>query len=152
MARASAIKKNCRSTHGKAPQVKFFYVFRQKIKTALMFYLFGQSCWNCIFKLPRSRAFNDIRLVELWRWKSGSHTFLWWSQVGLLRQRLCRNYRMPSLFCLRYHPGEIAHLDSANRELSNEIQPVEARGRKVALHTSSHLMPTEAEWSAVSTT
>ena len=38
------------------------------------------------------------------------------------------------------------------RELSNDLWPVEVRGRKVALHTSSHLTPTEAWRSPDSTT
>ena len=46
-------------------------------------------------------------------------------------------------FSLSSYPGEIAHLDSANRELSNDVRLVELRRTKVALHTSSHLMPIE---------
>ena len=40
--------------------------------------------------------------------------------------------------------GEIANFNSPNRELSNDLSDVVVRRRKVALHTSSHLMPTEA--------
>ena len=46
--------------------------------------------------------------------------------------------------CLSSYPGEISHSNSPNRELSNDVQLVELLGRKVALHTSSHLTPTEA--------
>ena len=49
-----------------------------------------------------------------------------------------------NFFCLRSYPGEIAHSNSPNRELSNDISDVVVRRRKVAPHTSSHLMPTEA--------
>ena len=52
----------------------------------------------------------------------------------------------------RSYPGEISHSNSANRELSNDALLVMVRQRKVALHTSSHLTPTKAWQSAVSTT
>ena len=55
-------------------------------------------------------------------------------------------------FCLRIYPGQISHSNSPNRELSNDLSDVVVRQRKVALHTSSHLTPTEAWWSADSTT
>ena len=45
---------------------------------------------------------------------------------------------------LTSYPGEISHSNSANQELSNDIWLVEVRRRKVALRTSSHLMPTGA--------
>ena len=57
-----------------------------------------------------------------------------------------------NFFCFTSYPGEISHLNSANRELSNDIWPVGVRRRKVALHTSSHLTPIKAWQSAVSTT
>ena len=50
------------------------------------------------------------------------------------------------------YPGEISHSNSPNRELSNDFSDVVVRRRKVALHTSSHLTPTEAWRSPVSTT
>ena len=55
-------------------------------------------------------------------------------------------------FCLRSYPGEISHANSASQELSNDLLLSEVLPRKVALHTSSHLMPIEAGQSAVSTT
>ena len=55
-------------------------------------------------------------------------------------------------FCLRSYPGEISHSNSPNRELSKDILDVVVRRRKVALHTSSHLPPTEAGQSPDSTT
>ena len=75
-----------------------------------------------------------------------------WSQTGLLRRPSCRNYRKPYIVCLTLCPGEISHSNSAHRELSNDVLVVVVRRRKVALHTSSHLMPIEAWRSAVSTT
>ena len=47
-------------------------------------------------------------------------------------------------FCLRSHPGEISNSNSAKQELSNGVSLLEVLPRKVALHTSSHLTPTEA--------
>ena len=46
-------------------------------------------------------------------------------------------------FCLRSYPDEISHSNSAKRELSNDVSLLEVLLRKVALHTSSHLTPTE---------
>ena len=46
------------------------------------------------------------------------------------------------IFCLRSYPGKISHSNSAKRELSNEVSLLEVLSRKVALNTSSHLMPT----------
>ena len=40
--------------------------------------------------------------------------------------------------------GEIAYFNSPNGELSNDLSGVVVLRRKVALHTSSHLTPTEA--------
>ena len=81
-----------------------------------------------------------------------AHTFLGWSQAGLLRQHSCRNYWKPQLFCLTSYLGEISHSNSANWELSNDVSIVVVHWRKVALHSTSHLTPIEAWWSAVSTT
>ena len=50
------------------------------------------------------------------------------------------------------YPGEILHSNSPNRQLSNDLTDVVMRRRKVALHTSSHLTPTEAWRSPDSTT
>ena len=57
-----------------------------------------------------------------------------------------------TFFCLTSYPGEMSHSNSVNRELSNDVWTVEVRQRKVALHTTSHLIPIEAWRSAVSTT
>ena len=42
------------------------------------------------------------------------------------------------------YPGEISQSNSAKRELSNDESLFEVLPRKVALDTSSHLMPIEA--------
>ena len=70
--------------------------------------------------------------------------FWGWSQAGLLRRPSYRNYRKPKLFFLTFYPGEISHPNSPNRELYNDLSDVVVRRRKVALHTISHLTPTEA--------
>ena len=70
----------------------------------------------------------------------------------MLRRPSRRNYRKPWLFCFRSYPGEISHSNWPNRELSNDISDVVVRRRKVALHTISHLTPTEAWRSPDSTT
>ena len=49
-----------------------------------------------------------------------------------------------NFFCLRSDPGEMSHSNSPNQELSNDLLDVVVQRRKVALHTSSHLTPTEA--------
>ena len=62
------------------------------------------------------------------------------------------NIESYNFFYFRSYPGEISHSNSPNRELSNDLSDVVVRRRKVALHTSSHLMPTEAWRSPYSTT
>ena len=57
-----------------------------------------------------------------------------------------------NFFVVGFYPGEISHSNSPNRELSNDLSDVVVRRRKVALHISSHLMPTEAWRSPDSTT
>ena len=47
-------------------------------------------------------------------------------------------------FCLRSYPGEISHSNSANPDLSNDISLLQMLPRKIELHTSSHLTPSEA--------
>ena len=56
----------------------------------------------------------------------------------------CRNYRKPSLFCLTSYPGEISHSNLANPELYIDESVMGLRRWELALHTSSHLTPTEA--------
>ena len=46
--------------HHKAQSSDIFLSFQgKKIKRAVIFLSFGQSCWNCILKLPTSRAFEQ---------------------------------------------------------------------------------------------
>ena len=44
-----------------------------------------------------------------------------------------------NFFCLTSYPGEISHLNSANRELSKYVSDAVVRRRKVALPTSHTL-------------
>ena len=62
------------------------------------------------------------------------------------------HFWMLLFFSITPYPAEIAYFNSPNRELSNVVLLVEVRPRKIALHTSSHLMPIEAWRKAVSTT
>ena len=76
--------------------------------------------------------------------KSGSSHLFW-----VVPSRVAQTTFVPELlkaitFCLRSYPGKISHSNSPNLELSNDVSDVVVRGRKVALHTSSHLTPTEA--------
>ena len=46
--------------HHKAQSSNIFLSFQaKKSKRAVIFLSFGQSCWTCTFKLPRSRAFEQ---------------------------------------------------------------------------------------------
>ena len=49
-----------------------------------------------------------------------------------------------NFFCLRSYPGKISLSNPANRELCSDVLLLEVLPRKVALHTSSYLTPTEA--------
>ena len=48
-----------------------------------------------------------------------------------------------TFFVLSY-TGELSHSNSAKRELSNDVSLLEVLPKKVALHTSSHLIAIEA--------
>ena len=97
-----------------------------------------------MFKLPRSRPFEQRMTCPSAAKKSCcSHLF----GVGpgeddktALVQELSKAI---TFFCLRSYPGEVSHLNSAKRELSNNVSLLEVLPRKVALHTSSHLSPIE---------
>ena len=126
---------------------------RQKKKRSVIFSSFGTSCWNCIFKRPRWRAFKRRTACRFLAKKScSSHLF------GVVPSPYAQTAFAPELskaitfFCLRFYPGEISYSNSPNWELSNDFSDVVVRRRKVALHTSSHLTPTEAWRSPDSTT
>ena len=133
-------------------RAKFFQVFSQKIKTAVIFYLLANPAETPYLRIRDGKLSNAVWLVKFRRRKVAVHTFLGWSQAGILRRPSRRNYRKPYLFCLRSYPGEISHSNSPNRGLSNDISDLVVRRRKVALQTSSHLTPTEAPRSPDSTT
>ena len=138
--------------HEKTQSSEIFLSFQAKKLKSFNFLYFGPSCWNRIFKLTRSRAFNDILLVEVRPRKVAVHTFFWVGPGKAMRPPSNRNYRKPSLFCLTPYAVEISRSNSANRELSNDVKLLEVRQRKVALHTSSHLVPIEVWQKAAFTT
>ena len=130
--------------HHKAQSSENFLSFQTKKKLKeLHFYLLANPAETAYFSFLDQELSNDVCLVQVRRRKVAVHTFLGWSQAGLLIQRSCRNYQKPLLFCLRSYPGEIVHSNSAYRELYNDVLDVVVRRRKVALHTCSHLTPTE---------
>ena len=63
--------------HHKAQLSDIFQVFSQKIKRAVIFLSFGQSCWNCIFKRPRLRAFYGRTACLIPAKKSCSSHLFW---------------------------------------------------------------------------
>ena len=68
---------------------------------------------------------------------------------GVVPSRAAQTAFVPELskaitFFLRSYPGEISKSNLPNRELFNEVSVVVVHQRKVVLHTSSHLIPTEA--------
>ena len=97
-----------------------------------------------LIKRPRSRAFERRRVCQIPAKKScSSHLF------GVVPNLSAQAAFMPELskaitFFLRSYPGETSHSNSPNRELSNDVSDAVVRQRKVALHTISHLTPTEA--------
>ena len=64
--------------HPKAQSSDVFLSFQaKKLKRAVIFWGFGQSCWNCRFKLPRSTAFERRMTCPSAAKKScGSHRFV----------------------------------------------------------------------------
>ena len=62
--------------HHKAQSRDIFLSFHAKTQNSCTFLSFGQPCWNCIFKLPRSRAFDKRMTCPSAAKKScGSHLF-----------------------------------------------------------------------------
>ena len=116
------------------------------------FLSFGPSCWNCIFKLARWRAFQRRTACPSAVKKScGSHLF--WVGPGKTDEAaFVQELSKAITFLSKSYPNEVSHSSWANQELSTAILAVEMRRRKVALHTSSHLTPIEAWWRSVSTT
>ena len=138
--------------HYKAQSSEIFYVFCQNLKRC-NFLSFVQPCWCCIFKLPRSRAFQQCMACPIPAKKSGSsHLFGPVPSPAAQTVFVLELSKAVTFFCLTFYPCEIADLNLTNRELSNDVLLVVVRQRKVALHTSSHLTPTEGWRSADSTT
>ena len=87
---------------------------------------------------------NALGLVELRPRKVAVHNFLGGPKLVFSDGLRAGTIESHNFFCLRSYPGEISNSNSPNRELSNDLSDVVLRRRKVALHTISHLMPTEA--------
>ena len=114
---------------------------------------FGQSCWNCRFSASKIESFpttfgqsncveEKLQFTPFWCGpKQGCSDSV---RAGIIESH--------NFFCLTSYPGEISHLNSANWDLSNDISLLVVCRRNIALHTSSHLTPTEAWQKAVSTT
>ena len=123
---------------------EIFLSFQQKIKRAVIFYQRANPAETPYLSVRDGELSNAIRLVELRPRKVAVNTFL-----GVVPSRAAQTAFVSELskaitFCLSSYPGEISHPNSPNRELSNDISDVVLRQRKVALHTISHLTPTEA--------
>ena len=105
----------------------------------------GNPAETAYLSVRDGKLSNAVRLVEFWRRKVAVLTFF-----GVVPSLADQTAFVPELskaitfFCLRSYPGEISHSNSPNRGLSNDLSDVVVRQRKVALHTSSHLTPTEA--------
>ena len=65
-----------------------FLFSAKKIKRAVIFYLLGNPAETAYLSVRDGKLSNAARLVE----KVAVHTFLGWSQAGLLRRPLYRNY------------------------------------------------------------
>ena len=62
--------------HHKAQSSDIFLSFQAKNYKSFNFFSFRQSCWNCIFKLPTSRAFEQrMTCPRAARKSCGSHLF-----------------------------------------------------------------------------
>ena len=95
----------------------------------------------------RTRLLESFRTIFR-RWCSGEEKFqftpFWGGPKPVCSDGLrTGTIESHNFFCFRSYPGEISHSNSPNRELSNDLSDVVVRRRKVALHTSSHLTPTE---------
>ena len=110
------------------------------------FLSFGETCWNCIFNLPRSRAFQQRTARPRAAEKSGSsHLFVVVAaRAGKKAYEL--EWSKAIFFCLTSYPDAIAHSNSADWELLNDLRLVKLRQRKVALtpvHTLCYVEPDE---------
>ena len=77
----------------KAQSSEIFLSFPQKIKGAVVFLSFGQSCWNCILKRPRSRAYKCCMACRIPAKKScSSHLFWGGPKQGCFRVRIIESH------------------------------------------------------------
>ena len=76
-------------------RAKFLKVFRQKIERVVVFNLLANPVETAYLSVRDGKLSDAVRLVEFRRRKAAVYTFLEWSQAGLLRRPLYRNYRNP---------------------------------------------------------
>ena len=142
--RGAAIKKSCRCVSRRMIMLSRAKISGKKLKELYFVYCLANPAETAYLSVRDRELSNAVGLSISGEEKLQFTLFWGWSQAGLVRQRSCQNYRKPYLFCLRFYSGEISHSNSHHRELSNCISDVVVRRRKVALHTISHLTPTEA--------
>ena len=130
--------------HHKAQWSEIFLSFQEKLKTAVIFYLFANDVETAYLSFRDRELSKDVRLVELRRIKLQFTPFWGGPKLGCSDSLRAGIIESHNFFFLRSYPGEISHSNSANQELSNDVSLLEVLPRKVALHTSSHLTPTEA--------
>ena len=70
-------------------------IFRQKIETAVIFYLLANPGETAYLSVRDRDLSNAAWLVKFRPRKVAVHTFLGWSQAGLLRRPSRRNYQKP---------------------------------------------------------
>ena len=99
MAQRAAMKKKLLiplEAHHKAQSSEIFLSFQAK-KRAVIFYLLGNPAETPYLSVRDGKFSNAVRLVEFRPSKVAvhDHTFLGWSQAGMLRRPSSRNYRKP---------------------------------------------------------
>ena len=76
-------------------RAKFFEVFSQKIKTAVIFYLLCNPAETPYLSIRDLKLSYSVRLVEFRQRKVAVHTFLGWSQAVMLKWPSRQNYQKP---------------------------------------------------------
>ena len=98
-----------------------------------MFYLFANPAEMAYLSVRDGKLSNAVRLVEFRRRKVAVHTFWGGPKPGFsdsLRAEIIESHNF--FFVLMSYPGEIAYLNSPNRELSNGARVMELyRNRNV---------------------
>ena len=73
----------------------FFCFPPKKLKELYFIYLLGNPAETAYLSVRDGKLSNAARLFEIRRRKVAVHTFLEWSQAGLLRRPFYRKYRKP---------------------------------------------------------